>query len=126
MAEDTGRRRVGDEQRAAAAKRVSAALADGLIDKADSDRRLGMIESARSGIDLSRATHDLPELGSVKRNARPMREKWLILFTFSWLLVGLWTVMSFFSGSVQYFWPMLAIGPWALILLLEQQTRNRS
>lgn len=118
--------RASDHDREAVAERLRAALDEGRLDLAEYDDRLRRAYAAIVQSDLVPLTSDLPEPApeqSPAAVARPDRAKakrvreWRDWASTSFVLVGIWAVISFASGEPHFFWPIFPMGIWGVILV---------
>lgn len=116
--------RIGDRERDAAAELLGVAAAEGLVDLAELDARLGAVFAARTRGDVDRVTADLPvgwrrgqELRAAADRAHDLARAGLrghvaayvgvmVLLVAIWLTVGL-TAQSWYPWPV---WPALGWG----------------
>jgi hypothetical protein len=121
--------RAGDADRDDVTAVLREAFAEGRLDQAEFEDRLGRAQIAKTYADLSVLTSDLPpnneavperstlgqHTGAVERDAtesRDMKSAWA-----SWLGVGvlvniIWFATWMGSGPAPYYWPIWVIGPW--------------
>ena len=119
--------RVGDAERDAVVMRLREAFAEGRLDQAELDDRLGRAHLAKTNADLSFLTADLPspalaspattapldtETEKAEKDRRDRRSAWA-----SWLGVGvlvniIWFATWMGDGPAPYYWPIWVIGPW--------------
>lgn len=115
--------RVGDADRDATITILRNAFAEGRLDQAELDDRLGRAHIAKTNADLAALTTDLPrpatpatasdsEIAKAEKERRDMRSAWA-----SWLGVGvlvniIWFATWMGDGPVPYYWPIWVIGPW--------------
>jgi hypothetical protein len=121
--------RVGDADRDDVIIVLREAFAEGRLDQAEFEDRLGRAQIAKTYADLTALTVDLPpsneavperstvgvHTGAVERaekERRDMKAAWA-----SWLSVGvlvniIWFATWMGSGPAPYYWPIWVIGPW--------------
>lgn len=119
--------RASDRDREAVAERLRAALEEGRLDLAEYDDRLRRAYGAVVRADLVPLTSDLPEPEApappdaevVKRDkVKAKRAKeWRDWAGTSFVLIGIWGVISLAVGEAIFFWPIFPVGIWAVVLL---------
>ncbi|SDR05351.1 DUF1707 SHOCT-like domain-containing protein [Actinopolyspora saharensis] len=118
--------RASDADREAVVGRLRGALDEGRLDLAEFDERVRRAYAAATWGELRPLTEDLPavpaaaEADSAPAPAgknRKLGKEWRDWAGTSFVLVGIWGVTSLASGELQYFWPAIPVGIWALVLL---------
>lgn len=118
--------RASDADREAVVGRLRAALNEGRLDITEFDERVRRVYAAVTWGELRPLTQDLPAVSAVaeqdsapdpKRKDRKLGKEWRDWAGTSFILVGIWGVTSLSSGDLQYFWPVIPVGIWALVLL---------
>ncbi|HEV8025016.1 MAG TPA: DUF1707 domain-containing protein [Candidatus Nanopelagicales bacterium] len=115
--------RVGDAERDSTIAVLREAFAEGRLDQAEFDDRLGRAHIAKTVADLSELTVDLPGAASAdlasagdrneaNKERRDLKSAWA-----SWLGVGVLVNIIWFGtwmgdGPAPYYWPIWVIGPW--------------
>jgi len=115
--------RVSDAERQAVADRLAEHFADGRLDQAEFDDRVGRAMSAKTRADLSGLFSDLPETGAPAVPDHPLRRRrhpvlifvLLVLFIMATAHAVLWATM-----------PWLWVAFLGLVLLLATGTIGRS
>ncbi|WP_017977200.1 DUF1707 SHOCT-like domain-containing protein [Actinopolyspora halophila] len=118
--------RASDADRETVVGRLRAALNEGRLDIAEFDDRVRRTYAAVTWGELRPLTEDLPAASAVaeqesapapERRDRKLGKEWRDWAGTSFILVGIWGMTSLLSGDLQYFWPALPMGIWALVLL---------
>lgn len=116
--------RVSDAEREAVAERLRVALDEGRITLVEYDDRLRAAYAAAVRADLVPLTGDLPEpaapsaeVAKQDRNRRKVRKEWRDWAGTSFVLVGIWAVISVATGELIAFWPIFPVGIWAVFLV---------
>ena len=131
--------RAGDEDRDQVVGVLREAFAEGRLDQAEFEDRLGRAQIAKTYADLAVLTADLPPGGvadpktptvepeghaieQVKKERREIKSAWA-----SWLGVGvlvniIWFATWMGSGPAPYYWPIWVIGPWGGGMLIWSLT----
>jgi len=121
--------RAGDEDRDRVVGVLREAFAEGRLDQAEFEDRLGRAQIAKTYADLAPLTADLPPSDIVgsksptlepddqtleqdRKERREIKSAWA-----SWLGVGvlvniIWFATWMGSGPAPYYWPIWVIGPW--------------
>jgi hypothetical protein len=113
--------RVSDAERQVVTDRLAEHFAEGRLDQAEFDERVGRAMSAKTHADLGGLFADLPETGAPARPEQPRRNH---RHRHPVLLVGLIVVIALAAGHVMM--PLLWIGFLAAIVLLATGTIGRS
>jgi len=121
--------RAGDEDRDRVVGVLREAFAEGRLDQAEFEDRLGRAQIAKTYADLAPLTADLPPSDIVdpksptlepdnqtleqdRKERREIKSAWA-----SWLGVGvlvniIWFATWMGTGPAPYYWPIWVIGPW--------------
>jgi type VI protein secretion system component VasF len=115
--------RASDADRAAVTARLSTALSDGRLDVFEYEERLRRALTATTTNQLEPITADLPvrpeELAAEKRQ-REEREyvaEWGYWLGGAVIMTSIWGITSLAQSELQFYWPVMPLGVWALILL---------
>lgn len=130
--------RASDADRDAVARHLATALSEGRLDLEEYQGRLDSTMGAVTMADLVPLTTDLPsdpagtadaqaaqegpvdlaETGKQKaaRSRRP-GEQWQGWAGVAVIMIGIWLISSITSGDIQFFWPAIPLGIWAVVLL---------
>jgi Domain of unknown function (DUF1707) len=111
--------RVSDAERQAVTDRLAEHFADGRLDQAEFDARVGRAMNAKTRADLNGLFDDLPETGAPAATDRPRRRRGHPV-----LLVGLVVLVAVAAGHLVF--PLLWIGFLVAILLFATGTIGRS
>lgn len=123
--------RIGDAEREEVVTRLQSAFAEGRLDLAEFDERLGQVYTARTTGDLVPLTADLPVPAATRKPAervdRPVQRSgdkslrllWQIWATVVAINVVVWVLVSLSSGGFSYPWPIWVAGPWGAVLLVS-------
>ena len=114
--------RVSDAERQAVADRLAEHFADGRLDQAEFDDRVGRAMNAKTRADLSGLFSDLPETGASAVPDRPLRRRRHPI-----LLVALVVlfIMATAHAVLWVTWPLLWIGFLVAIVLVATGTVGR-
>ena len=107
--------RVSDAERQAVTDRLAEHFADGRLDQAEFDERVGRATSAKTRADLNGLFDDLPETGAPAETDRPRRR-----YRHPVLLIGLVVLVAVAAGHLVF--PLLWIGFLVAIVLLATGT----
>ena len=111
--------RVSDAERQAVTDRLAEHFADGRLDQAEFDERVGRATSAKTRADLNGLFDDLPETGAPAETDRPRRR-----YRHPVLLIGLVILVAVAAGHLVF--PLLWIGFLVAIVLLATGTIGHS
>ena len=111
--------RVSDAERQAVTDRLAEHFADGRLDQAEFDERVGRATSAKTRADLNGLFDDLPETGAPAGTDRPRRR-----YRHPVLLIGLVVLVAVAAGHLVF--PLLWIGFLVAIVLLATGTIGHS
>lgn len=118
--------RASDEDRATVAERLRVAVNEGRLRVDEYDDRLGRAYAAATRADLAPLTADLPapepaappaEATRKERDRRKVVKEWRDWAGTSFVLVAIWAATSLFSGDLNFFWPVIPMGIWAVFLV---------
>ena len=127
--------RASDSDREAVAERLRAALGEGRLDLAEYDERVRAAYAARTLGELAPLTSDLPEPAPVPPGPEVVKrdegraklvKEWRDWAGTSFVLVGIWAVVSIAAGELKFFWPIFPMGIWAVILVVGMLFGGRS
>jgi hypothetical protein len=115
--------RVSDAERQAVTDRLAEHFADGRLDQAEFDERVGRAMSAKTRADLSGLFSDLPETGAPAVPDGPRRRRGHPVLLFVLLVIAI-------SVTAHALWwtagPLLWLGVLAAIVLLASRSFGRS
>jgi Domain of unknown function (DUF1707) len=111
--------RVSDAERQAVTDRLAEHFAEGRLDQAEFDERVGRATSAKTRADLNGLFDDLPETGAPAETDRPRRR-----YRHPVLLIGLVILVAVAAGHLVF--PLLWIGFLVAIVLLATGTIGHS
>jgi hypothetical protein len=111
--------RVSDAERQAVTDRLAEHFADGRLDQAEFDERVGRATSAKTRADLNGLFDDLPETGAPAATDRPHRR-----YRHPVLLIGLVILVAVAAGHLVF--PLLWIGFLVAIVLFATGTIGHS
>ena len=111
--------RVSDAERQAVTDRLAEHFADGRLDQAEFDERVGRATSAKTRADLNGLFDDLPETGAPAATDRPRRR-----YRHPVLLIGLVVLVAVAAGHLVF--PLLWIGFLVAIVLFATGTIGHS
>jgi hypothetical protein len=111
--------RVSDAERQAVTDRLAEHFADGRLDQAEFDERVGRATSAKTRADLNGLFDDLPETGAPAGTDHPRRR-----YRHPVLLIGLVVLVAVAAGHLVF--PLLWIGFLLAIVLFATGTIGRS
>jgi hypothetical protein len=132
--------RASDMDRAAVATALGEHMAAGRLTLAEYEERLTQVYATKTLGGLATLTADLPSLTPPTVSApvptparthscgswgRPTRSPWAAWTLTALIVLTIWTLTSFVSGSAIAFWPMWVIGPWGAVLLARTMTGGR-
>ena len=115
--------RVSDAERQAVTDRLAEHFADGRLDQAEFDERVGRAMSAKTRADLSGLFDDLPETGAPAMPERPRRRRRYPILTVA-LLVLITVAAAHVVAAVTV--PWLWVGFLVVILLFATRTIGHS
>jgi hypothetical protein len=115
--------RVSDAERQAVADRLAEHFADGRLDQAEFDERVGRAMNAKTRADLSGLFDDLPETGAPAMPERPRRRRRYPILTVA-LLVLITVAAAHVVAAVTV--PWLWVGFLVVILLFATGTIGHS
>jgi hypothetical protein len=120
--------RISDADRSAAAERLRLAVDEGRLDVATYDERLRSAYAASTYGELQPLTADLPAATADRQpaateRAAAERRRWLEEWR-SWLggavvLTVVWATTSLVSGELTEFWPVIPLGIWVAVLVVN-------
>jgi hypothetical protein len=111
--------RVSDAERQAVTDRLAEHFADGRLDQAEFDERVGRATSAKTRADLNGLFDDLPETGAPAATDHPRRR-----YRHPVLLIGLVILVAVAAGHLVF--PLLWIGFLVAIVLFATGTIGHS
>jgi hypothetical protein len=126
--------RAADSDREYVAERLRGALAEGRLDLAEFDERLGQAYAAKTYGDLKALLTDLPATAPAERSAvtpfttaaTPVpvdysgaTAKWLANHWSGWITTSLILTAIWAISGAGYFWPVWPVGIWGAILLAQ-------
>lgn len=115
--------RASDTDRTAVTERLSTALSDGRLDVFEYEERLHRALTATTMGQLEPITADLPvraEELAVEHKKKEEREylaEWVYWLGGATIMTAIWGITSLARQELQFFWPVMPLGIWALILL---------
>ncbi|WP_433870650.1 DUF1707 SHOCT-like domain-containing protein [Saccharopolyspora sp. CA-218241] len=121
--------RASDRDRERSAERLRVALDEGRLTLTEYDERLRQAYAAVTLGELAPITSDLPAPApeppaepaldeQAKEVAKRKRDKeWREWASVTVVLVGIWLFTSIASGGLNFFWPLIPSGIWALVLV---------
>jgi hypothetical protein len=129
--------RAADDDRAAVARELVRAHAEGRLTLAEFDERTRAVYEARTYAELSALTADLPrDAPPASRRPHPAatpRERtrsstFIRVMTSAWFAASainflIWGIISLSLGEALYPWWIWVAGPWGVVLLLGRQAR---
>lgn len=123
---DDASMRASDADREAVAERLRLAVEEGRLGIAEYDERLQAAYAAVTLGELAPLTCDLPEpvvekpssevVNRERKKAKLAKELRDWAGT-SFILVAIWLVTSIASGGLNFFWPVIPMGIWAVIIV---------
>jgi Domain of unknown function (DUF1707) len=115
--------RVSDAERQAVTDRLAEHFADGRLDQAEFDDRVGRAMSAKTRADLNGLFHDLPETGAPAVPQAPGRRHGHPVLLFVLLVI----VLSATAHALWWAtWPMLWLGVLVVAVLFATRSFGRS
>ncbi|MFR9730487.1 DUF1707 domain-containing protein [Saccharopolyspora sp. MS10] len=115
--------RASDADREQVAGRLRVAFDEGRLGLVEYDERVRNAYAAVTRADLVPLTADLPAAAEpagapvAKRSRAPrLGKEWREWAQVSFMLVGIWLVISIVSGGPIFFFPILPMGIWAVVL----------
>lgn len=117
--------RASDADREATAERLRVGLSEGRLTISEYDERVRDAYAAVTQAELTPLVADLPEpvpdesaeeAARADRERRKMVRQWRDWAGTSFMLLGIWAVISVLTGSL-IIWPIFPVGIWAIVLL---------
>jgi len=115
--------RVSDAERQAVADRLAEHFADGRLDRAEFDDRVGRAMNAKTRADLSGLFSDLPETGAPAVPEVPRRRHGHPVLLLALLIVAFWVAAHVLWWTA---WPVLWLGVLVVAVLFATRSFGRS